>query len=164
MRCLRQALRACVSTDWWKRVLVLAPRFKKGPQSTGPRTGSMYVGQPSLEFSAEMTCDAVVERVMELMQPLPTGYLLFCLLYCGQIDNYQFSCLWRQSSVFVDCSLSNKSGSPLSSLLAERSDGFGELLTPYAFVSELAQVVILSSLLQAAQIQRLPKQAVGRSG
>ncbi|KAG0577554.1 hypothetical protein KC19_5G164800 [Ceratodon purpureus] len=73
MRCLRQALRACVSTDWWKRVLVLAPRFKKGPQSTGPRTGSMYVGQPSLEFSAEMTCDAVVERVMELMQPLPTG-------------------------------------------------------------------------------------------
>lgn len=83
MRCLRQALRACVSTDWWKRVLVLAPRFKKGPQSTGPRTGSMYVGQPSLEFSAEMTCDAVVERVMELMQPLPTGYLLICLLQCA---------------------------------------------------------------------------------
>lgn len=76
MRCLRQALRSCVSTDWWKRVLVLAPRFKKGPQSTGARTGSIYIGQPALEFSAEMTCDAVVERIMELMQPLPTGNCL----------------------------------------------------------------------------------------
>ncbi len=90
MRCLRQALRASVTTDWWKRVLVLAPRFKKGLQSTGPRTGSMYVGQPSLEFSAEMTCDAVVERVMELMQPLPTGYILLCLfIMCDRINNYQ---------------------------------------------------------------------------
>lgn len=80
MRCLRQALRACVSTDWWKKVLVLAPRFKKAPQSMGPRTGSLFVGQPSLEFSADMTCDAVVERIMELMQPLPTGYAFTCFL------------------------------------------------------------------------------------
>ncbi len=81
MRCLRQALRSCVSNDWWKKVLVLAPRLKKiGQQPTTPRTAAIYLGQPALEFSAEMTSDAAVERVMELMQPLPTGKVLILLL------------------------------------------------------------------------------------
>ena len=118
MRCLRQALRASVSTDWWKRVLVFAPRFKKGPQPTGLRTG-LYVGQPSLEFSAEMTCDAVVERVMELMQPLPTGLSFVCLfiIMCGQINNYKsVNC---GNSVIVDSSPSRSFGSLFSSFLAD---------------------------------------------
>lgn len=93
MRCLRQALRACVSTDWWKKVLVLAPRFKKAPQSMGPRTGSLFVGQPSLEFSADMTCDAVVERIMELMQPLPTGSTNSTVTEAGR---------WQEWLMFAD--------------------------------------------------------------
>ncbi|CAM6090169.1 unnamed protein product [Calypogeia fissa] len=72
MRCLSHALRCNPSADWWRRVLVFAPRYRKDSQSqtVAPRPGPVSMTQPAPEFSSDMICEAVVDRIMELMQPL----------------------------------------------------------------------------------------------
>lgn len=70
LRCLRHSLRVIPSTDWWRRVLITAPRFSQ--QSTPVRQGYFVSSLPNFVFTAEMTCEAVIDRILELMQPATT--------------------------------------------------------------------------------------------
>ncbi|BFI23757.1 mediator of RNA polymerase II transcription subunit 23 [Marchantia polymorpha subsp. ruderalis] len=72
LRCLRHALRFNPSADWWKKVLLSAPRYRQQTQGQAapPRAALISLTQPASEFSADMTCEAVVDRIMELMTPI----------------------------------------------------------------------------------------------
>eukprot|EP00250_Pteridium_aquilinum_P014109 c21786_g1_i1 orf=152-5008(+) len=72
LRCLKHGLRAIPSTEWWRRVLITAPRFSQ-QQPSAPRQGYFVSSMPSFVFTAVMTCEAVVDRILELMQPANTG-------------------------------------------------------------------------------------------
>ncbi|KAI5077084.1 hypothetical protein GOP47_0006908 [Adiantum capillus-veneris] len=72
LRCLKHSLRAIPSSDWWRRVLISAPRFSQ-QQTNAPRPGYFVSSMPSFAFTAEMTCEAVVDRILELMQPATSG-------------------------------------------------------------------------------------------
>lgn len=58
MRCLRHAMRNNVSPDWLKRVLVLAPCYRKHSQA--PIGGAV--------FTTEMVCEAAIDRIVELVK------------------------------------------------------------------------------------------------
>ncbi|XP_024525879.1 mediator of RNA polymerase II transcription subunit 23 [Selaginella moellendorffii] len=74
LRCLKHGLRTNPSADIWRRVLVCAPRHRQQQQPVPPRPGpNTSWTQPGLVFNSEMTCEAVVERIMDLMQPISTG-------------------------------------------------------------------------------------------
>lgn len=73
LRCLKHGLRAIPSSDWWRRVLITAPRFSVQQQTNSARQGYFVSSMPNFVFTAEMTCEAVVGRILELMQPSATG-------------------------------------------------------------------------------------------
>ncbi|XP_057830163.2 mediator of RNA polymerase II transcription subunit 23 isoform X2 [Cryptomeria japonica] len=64
LRCLRHALHTMPSPDWWKRVLCVAPCYRQHIQQ--------QVSGLGIVFSSEMICEATIDRIMELMQPLST--------------------------------------------------------------------------------------------
>ncbi|XP_010271303.1 PREDICTED: mediator of RNA polymerase II transcription subunit 23 [Nelumbo nucifera] len=59
VRCLRHALHSTPSPDWWRRVVHVAPSYR--PQAQQGLT-------PSAVFSAEMICEATIDRIMELLK------------------------------------------------------------------------------------------------
>lgn len=65
LRCLRHALHTMPSPDWWRRVLVIAPCYRQHVQQ--------QLSVHGIVFSSEMICEAAIDRIMELMQPLSTG-------------------------------------------------------------------------------------------
>ncbi|KAH9313514.1 hypothetical protein KI387_022141, partial [Taxus chinensis] len=65
LRCLRHALHTMPSPDWWRRVLSIAPCYRQNAQQ--------HVSVPGIVFSPEMICEAIIDRIMELMQPLSTS-------------------------------------------------------------------------------------------
>lgn len=71
LRCLRHGLRVIPSSDWWRRVLTFAPRPPQ--QSSVSRQGYFVSSMPNFVFTAEMMCEAVVDRIIELMKPAITG-------------------------------------------------------------------------------------------
>ncbi|KAJ3694833.1 hypothetical protein LUZ60_000210 [Juncus effusus] len=60
MRCLRHALRATPSPDWWRRVLLVAPCYRLQAQQQ-PAT-------PGAVFSLDMIGEAVADRCVELLR------------------------------------------------------------------------------------------------
>lgn len=58
MRCIRHAIRATPSPDWWKRVLLVAPCYRNPAQ--GPTPGAV--------FTYEMISEAVIDRIVELLK------------------------------------------------------------------------------------------------
>ncbi|KAL2653365.1 hypothetical protein R1flu_021493 [Riccia fluitans] len=75
LRCLRHALRINPSADWWRKVLLSAPRYRQGTQSQPAQSRvTLTSTQPASEFSADMICEAAVDRILELMTPISAGY------------------------------------------------------------------------------------------
>ncbi|THF96154.1 hypothetical protein TEA_001544 [Camellia sinensis var. sinensis] len=66
LRCIRHALRTTPSTDWWKRVLLVAPCYR--PHSQGPTPGAV--------FTSEMICEATIDRIVELLKLTNSGNIL----------------------------------------------------------------------------------------
>ncbi|XAR63664.1 hypothetical protein NMG60_11023688 [Bertholletia excelsa] len=58
LRCIRHALRTTPSSDWWKRVLLVAPCYRS--HSQGPTPGAV--------FTSEMICEATIDRIVELLK------------------------------------------------------------------------------------------------
>ncbi|KAI8023504.1 Mediator of RNA polymerase II transcription subunit 23 [Camellia lanceoleosa] len=75
LRCIRHALRTTPSTDWWKRVLLVAPCYR--PHSQGPTPGAV--------FTSEMICEATIDRIVELLK----------------LTNSEINC-WQEWLVFSD--------------------------------------------------------------
>lgn len=75
LRCIRHALRATPSTDWWKHVLLVAPCYR--PHSQGPTPGAV--------FTSEMICEATIDRIVELLK----------------LTNSEINC-WQEWLVFSD--------------------------------------------------------------
>lgn len=63
MRCIRHALRATPSPDWWKRVLLVAPGYRSPSQ--GPTPGAV--------FTSEMISEATIDRIVELLKITNSG-------------------------------------------------------------------------------------------
>ncbi|MQL99788.1 hypothetical protein Taro_032512 [Colocasia esculenta] len=74
LRCLRHALRSTPSPDWWRRVLLVAPCYRHAQQAL----------TPGAVFSAEMVCEAVVDRTIELLRSTSSGRRKFTT-YCLQV-------------------------------------------------------------------------------
>lgn len=66
MRCLKHALRNTPSPDWWRRVLLVAPCHRVHAQA--PTPGAV--------FTSEMVCEAVIERIVELLKLTNSGNIL----------------------------------------------------------------------------------------
>lgn len=66
MRCIRHALRTTPSSDWWKRVLIVAPCYRNHVQ--GPTPGAV--------FTSEMICEATIDRIVELLRLTNSGNIL----------------------------------------------------------------------------------------
>ncbi|XP_019179352.1 PREDICTED: mediator of RNA polymerase II transcription subunit 23 [Ipomoea nil] len=75
VRCLRHALRSTPSPDWWRRVLLLAPCHRHNAQA--PTPGAV--------FTAEMICEATIERIVELLK----------------LTNSEINC-WQEWLIFSD--------------------------------------------------------------
>ncbi|KAI4373214.1 hypothetical protein MLD38_011365 [Melastoma candidum] len=58
LRCIRHAIRATPSPDWWKRVLLVAPCYRNATQA--PTPGAV--------FTSEMICEATIDRIVELLK------------------------------------------------------------------------------------------------
>ncbi|KAJ4816734.1 Mediator of RNA polymerase II transcription subunit 23 [Rhynchospora pubera] len=93
MRCLRHALRATPSPDWWRRVLLVAPCYRP--------TAQQHVSTPGAVFSPDMIGEAVADRTLELLKITNTesmfwpDWLLFAdifffLMKSGCIDFLDF--------------------------------------------------------------------------
>jgi mediator of RNA polymerase II transcription subunit 23 len=65
MRCLRHALRATPSPDWWRRVLLVYPCYRPVAQQ--------HVSTPGAVFSLDMIGEAVADRTLELLKITSTG-------------------------------------------------------------------------------------------
>lgn len=64
LRCLRHALRATPSPEWWRRSLLIVPSYRpQAPQSS----------IPGAVFSPEMVCEAVIDRTVELLKSTNSG-------------------------------------------------------------------------------------------
>ena len=74
MRCLRHALCATPSPDWWRRVLLVAPCYKPAAQQ--------HVSTPGAVFSPDMIGEAVADRTLELLKITNTGTFNVVSLYC----------------------------------------------------------------------------------
>ncbi|XP_052186132.1 mediator of RNA polymerase II transcription subunit 23 isoform X2 [Diospyros lotus] len=57
LRCIKHALRSTPSSDWWKRVLLVAPCYR---HAQGPTPGAA--------FTSEMICEATIDRIIELLK------------------------------------------------------------------------------------------------
>ncbi|WMV51897.1 hypothetical protein MTR67_045282 [Solanum verrucosum] len=66
LRCLKHALRNTPSPDWWRRVLLVAPCHRVHAQA--PTPGAV--------FTSEMVCEAVIERIVELLKLTNSGNIL----------------------------------------------------------------------------------------
>ncbi|KAF3674971.1 hypothetical protein FXO38_04966 [Capsicum annuum] len=66
LRCLKHALRNTPSPDWWRRVLLVAPCHRLHAQA--PTLGAV--------FTSEMVCEAVIERIVELLKLTNSGNIL----------------------------------------------------------------------------------------
>ncbi|KAK4377319.1 hypothetical protein RND71_003615 [Anisodus tanguticus] len=66
LRCLKHALRNTPSPDWWRRVLLVAPCHRIHAQA--PTPGAV--------FTSEMVCEAVIERIVELLKLTNSGNIL----------------------------------------------------------------------------------------
>ncbi|XP_049935782.1 mediator of RNA polymerase II transcription subunit 23 isoform X2 [Nymphaea colorata] len=93
LRCLRHALHATPSPDWWRRVLVIAPCYRQQAQQQIVVTGVV--------FSAEMVSEAMIDRIMELskctnsetslwLEWLTLSDILYFLTKNGYIDFLDF--------------------------------------------------------------------------
>lgn len=71
MRCIRHAIRATPSPDWWKRVLLVAPCYRNPAQ--GPTPGAV--------FTYDMISEAVIDRIVELLKLTNSGNNLILLLF-----------------------------------------------------------------------------------
>ncbi|KAH9746228.1 Mediator of RNA polymerase II transcription subunit 23 [Citrus sinensis] len=79
MRCIRHAIRATPSPDWWKRVLLVAPCYRNPAQ--GPTPGAV--------FTYDMISEAVIDRIVELLK-LTNSDVFFFLVKSGCIDFVDF--------------------------------------------------------------------------
>ncbi|KAH7833170.1 hypothetical protein Vadar_003704 [Vaccinium darrowii] len=75
LRCIRHALRTTPSSDWWKRVLIVAPCYRNHVQ--GPTPGAV--------FTSEMICEATIDRIVELLR----------------LTNSEVNC-WQEWLIFSD--------------------------------------------------------------
>ncbi|CAI0451325.1 unnamed protein product [Linum tenue] len=75
LRCIRHALRATPSPDWWKRVLLVAPSYRNPAQ----------MPTPGAVFTSSMICEATIDRIVELLK----------------LTNSEISC-WQEWLVFSD--------------------------------------------------------------
>ncbi|CAN4123377.1 unnamed protein product [Withania somnifera] len=75
LRCLKHALRNTPSPDWWRRVLLVAPCHRLHAQA--PTPGAV--------FTSEMVCEAVIERIVELLK----------------LTNSEINC-WQEWLIFSD--------------------------------------------------------------
>ncbi|XP_015076092.1 mediator of RNA polymerase II transcription subunit 23 [Solanum pennellii] len=75
LRCLKHALRNTPSPDWWRRVLLVAPCHRVHAQA--PTPGAV--------FTSEMVCEAVIERIVELLK----------------LTNSEINC-WQEWLIFSD--------------------------------------------------------------
>ncbi|KAJ7524381.1 hypothetical protein O6H91_17G002600 [Diphasiastrum complanatum] len=100
LRCLRHGLRTNPSADLWRRVLLHAPRYRQQlqQQPVAARAGPISWTQPGPVFSADMTCEAVVDRIMELMQPLSLGNTLTGAGSVSMTENGR----WQEWLIFAD--------------------------------------------------------------
>ncbi|KAH7670287.1 Mediator complex subunit Med23 protein [Dioscorea alata] len=92
LRCLRHALRATPSPEWWRRSLLIVPSYRpQAPQSS----------IPGAVFSPEMVCEAVIDRTVELLKStnsetqcwqdwLVFADMFFFLMKSGSIDFLDF--------------------------------------------------------------------------
>eukprot|EP00850_Spirogloea_muscicola_P008367 SM000044S16014 [mRNA] locus=s44:548456:560883:- [translate_table: standard] len=73
LRCLHHGLRCNPTADWWRKVLVIAPRYQtdatklQHQQATPKAAGASFLALTMPEFSHVMTCEAIVDRIMELL-------------------------------------------------------------------------------------------------
>ncbi|KAF6150897.1 hypothetical protein GIB67_020980 [Kingdonia uniflora] len=92
LRCLRHALVATPSPDWWRRVLIIAPCYRPHAQQ---------VPTPGAVFSSEMICEAAIDRTIELLKMTNTethcwqewlifSDIFFFLMKSGCIDFLDF--------------------------------------------------------------------------
>ncbi|KAG9457178.1 hypothetical protein H6P81_001686 [Aristolochia fimbriata] len=92
LRCLRHALHATPSPDWWRRILIIAPRYKQHTQ---------HAAMPGAVFSSEMFCEATIDRTLELLtltnsetncwqEWLIFGDIFYFLMKSGCIDFTDF--------------------------------------------------------------------------
>ncbi|CAH9099736.1 unnamed protein product [Cuscuta europaea] len=75
VRCLRHALRSTPSPDWWRRVLLVAPCHRPSVQAL----------TPGAVFTSEMICEAIIERIVELLK----------------LTNSEMNC-WQEWLIFSD--------------------------------------------------------------
>lgn len=71
MRCIRHAIRATPSPDWWKRVLLVVPSPWYRNPAQGPTPGAV--------FTNDMISEAVIDRIVELLKLTNAGNNLFFL-------------------------------------------------------------------------------------
>ncbi|PSS13365.1 Mediator of RNA polymerase II transcription subunit like [Actinidia chinensis var. chinensis] len=74
LRCIRHGLRATPSSEWWKRVLLVAPCYRT---TQGPSLGAV--------FTSDMICEATIDRIVELLK----------------LTNSETNC-WQEWLVFSD--------------------------------------------------------------
>lgn len=95
MRCIRHAIRTTPSPDWWKRVLLVAPFYRNPAQ--GPTPGAV--------FTSEMICEAVIDRIAELLKLTNSGNNLFhrCISY--SFDSVNMKSIQGWLNGFLNCFL-----------------------------------------------------------
>lgn len=95
MRCIRHAIRTTPSPDWWKRVLLVAPSYRSPAQ--GPTPGAV--------FTSEMICEAVIDRIAELLKLTNSGNNLFHIFICYSFDFVHMESIQRWLNGFFICFL-----------------------------------------------------------
>ncbi|CAH2033702.1 unnamed protein product [Thlaspi arvense] len=88
VRCIRHAIRTTPSPDWWKRVLVVAPCYRPSAQS-GPIPGAV--------FTSDMICEAIIDRIVELLKLTNSGNVCLSLIS----HSFNANC-WQEWLVFSD--------------------------------------------------------------
>lgn len=76
VRCIRHAIRTTPSPDWWKRVLVVAPCYRPASQA-GPIPGAV--------FTSDMICEAIIDRIVELLKLTNSGNVCLSLFLMSLI-------------------------------------------------------------------------------
>lgn len=85
MRCIRHAIRTTPSPDWWKRVLVVAPCYRPSTQP-GPIPGAV--------FTSDMICEAIIDRIVELLKLTNSGNVCLSLFLMSLICHFLLN-LWK---------------------------------------------------------------------
>jgi len=85
VRCIRHAIRTTPSPDWWKRVLVVAPCYRPSTQA-GPIPGAV--------FTSDMICEAIIDRIVELLKLTNSGNVCLSLFLMSLICHFHLN-LWK---------------------------------------------------------------------